>query len=491
MRNKVSGIILSFAVIGFVLFYRGSDGFSSLGGSGGGGASCVNASFVTLNTTSDCASERVLTGTSNQVTVTDNGAGSTVVLSLPQDIDTSADVQFGTGVFDGQSTSTSPAILAQNIADVAHTLAMRLSGPDRTTPAVDDRLMLTFMQEITSGFVDIARIETRLANVGALTESQIRWYVMDNGSLQLSAIFENDDIALTRDGGSYRLRSTDGVTIDISGSAQTSASTVSLTIPDAVDSSDSFVLRDAAQTIIGKTLDGDDNTFVDVKPDQWDNSDSPVNGECPSYQSNQIEWIVCGGASPLGNDLPVVSGASTSTSIYSGVPGVTFTGSAGAFVTTGQIYYQPFQTSEEITINRASFEVTSAGNPSDYCRIALYEDDGNMQPGALVADWGQVVNDSTGWKHATVSTTISAGQYLMALGCNTGPGLRDYNGKSYLSGGISTSTTSSTRFVENMRVTAPTGTPLSSGYADPGQEWNAVDLNTTYNYGYWMVLRWS
>lgn len=53
-----------------------------------------NASYVTLSTDSTLPNERVLTGTANQVNVTDNGAGSTVVLSTPQNIHTAATPTF-------------------------------------------------------------------------------------------------------------------------------------------------------------------------------------------------------------------------------------------------------------------------------------------------------------------------------------------------------------------------------------------------------------
>ena len=50
----------------------------------------TDASYVTLAANGNLSAERVLTGTANQLTVTDNGAGSTVVLSTPQDIHTGA-----------------------------------------------------------------------------------------------------------------------------------------------------------------------------------------------------------------------------------------------------------------------------------------------------------------------------------------------------------------------------------------------------------------
>lgn len=59
-----------------------------------GSSAPSNASYVTLALNGSLSDERVLTGTSNQVVITDNGAGSTVVLSLPQNIHTAATPTF-------------------------------------------------------------------------------------------------------------------------------------------------------------------------------------------------------------------------------------------------------------------------------------------------------------------------------------------------------------------------------------------------------------
>lgn len=56
----------------------------------------IGSAFVTIGADATLTAERALTGTTNQIVVTDNGAGSTVVLSLPQSINTGAAVQFGT-----------------------------------------------------------------------------------------------------------------------------------------------------------------------------------------------------------------------------------------------------------------------------------------------------------------------------------------------------------------------------------------------------------
>ena len=62
--------------------------------SASGGAAPSDATYVTLSTNATLTNERVLTGTANQVVLTDNGAGSTIVLSLPQSIATSSTPTF-------------------------------------------------------------------------------------------------------------------------------------------------------------------------------------------------------------------------------------------------------------------------------------------------------------------------------------------------------------------------------------------------------------
>lgn len=54
----------------------------------------ISSKFVTIGTDTTLTQERSLTGTSNQIVVTDNGAGSTVVLSTPQNIHTAATPTF-------------------------------------------------------------------------------------------------------------------------------------------------------------------------------------------------------------------------------------------------------------------------------------------------------------------------------------------------------------------------------------------------------------
>lgn len=94
MFNKDWLTRLSLAIVAFSLMFIGTDGFTSIV-AGGGAAGCeADGSFVVVESEASCDSERVLTGTANQVIVTDNGADTTVVLSLPQSIATTSDVTF-------------------------------------------------------------------------------------------------------------------------------------------------------------------------------------------------------------------------------------------------------------------------------------------------------------------------------------------------------------------------------------------------------------
>ena len=79
------------------------------------------ASYVTLGTDTTLTNERVLTGTANQIVITDNGAGGTVVLSTPQNIGTSSSPTFA-------GLTLSSALTVANGGSGAATLTGLLKG---------------------------------------------------------------------------------------------------------------------------------------------------------------------------------------------------------------------------------------------------------------------------------------------------------------------------------------------------------------------------
>lgn len=98
----------------------------------------IGSAFVTIGNDSTLTSERALTGTSNQIVITDNGAGSTVVLSTPQNIHTGASPTFvggtftgtldGQGLLKGKGTATNDSPAAGYIGEVISSAAAAVSS---------------------------------------------------------------------------------------------------------------------------------------------------------------------------------------------------------------------------------------------------------------------------------------------------------------------------------------------------------------------------
>ena len=79
---------------------------------GTGQTSFTNGQLLIGNTTGNTLTKATLTGTTSQITVT-NGTGS-ITLSLPQDIDTSSNVQYGSLGIGTTATGTAGEIVATN-----------------------------------------------------------------------------------------------------------------------------------------------------------------------------------------------------------------------------------------------------------------------------------------------------------------------------------------------------------------------------------------
>lgn len=199
-----------------------------------------------------------------------------------------------------------------------------------------------------------------------------------------------------------------------------------------------------------------------------------------------------GGNSTLRNGLAIPSGSTPANTAYIGVPGAIIYSGGAQFVVANDVYYEIWQTVEEIDVNQMSFEVTSAGNPGDECRIGIYEVDEEWQATDLMVDGGLVTVDTTGWKNTAVSVTLPAGNYASTFICETGPALYSHNTASYIQGAVNSGTTSATRNVRARRDSAPTGDPFTNGFANPGDSpWDTQDLINIGSEGRFMILRWS
>jgi hypothetical protein len=90
--------------------------WTALNSLGGGSGAPTDAQYVCLAVNGSLSAERVLTGTANQITITDNGANGTVVLSAPQDLHTGAGPQFD-HLYLTNSASLTTTLLVKGASD--------------------------------------------------------------------------------------------------------------------------------------------------------------------------------------------------------------------------------------------------------------------------------------------------------------------------------------------------------------------------------------
>lgn len=98
----------------------------------------IGAAFVTIGNTSGLTAERSLTGTSNQITVTDNGANSTVVLSTPQNIHSGASPTFTGLTLSGLTASRLMSTNGSSALSSVSALTSWIAGTANQITVTDD-----------------------------------------------------------------------------------------------------------------------------------------------------------------------------------------------------------------------------------------------------------------------------------------------------------------------------------------------------------------
>lgn len=95
--------------------------------------------------------------------------------------------------------------------------------------------------------------------------------------------------------------------------------------------------------------------------------------------------------------------------------------------TEGQLTVTPVVVSRRQTFDRIGFYVRAAGSAGSVFRLGIYSGDGAGEPVTLVLDAGTVLADTFGLKEITISQTLSAGRYWLAVvlqgGASTKPGI--------------------------------------------------------------------
>ena len=108
---------------------------NDLGGSAGGAP--TGAQYITLATHADLTAERVLTGTPNQIIITDGGANGNITLATPQNISATATVEFGSATIHTLASGTA-SITGGTITGITDlTLADGGTGTSYVDPNAD------------------------------------------------------------------------------------------------------------------------------------------------------------------------------------------------------------------------------------------------------------------------------------------------------------------------------------------------------------------
>lgn len=149
------------------------------------GLAANTESYITIGNTAGLTAERALTGTVNQITITDNGANSTVVLSTPQNIHTGASPTFTgltlSGVSTGAVISTSGVL--SSVAPGTSGNVLTSNGTTWTSAAPTGGGAPTTAQYVTlalDGTLSAERVLTGTANQITITDGGA------NGNVTLS-----------------------------------------------------------------------------------------------------------------------------------------------------------------------------------------------------------------------------------------------------------------------------------------------------------------
>lgn len=83
---------------------------------------------------------------------------------------------------------------------------------------------------------------------------------------------------------------------------------------------------------------------------------------------------------------------------------------------TGTIRCMPFVISQPRTVKSMSINVTVAAAAGNTARLGIYQDNGNVKPGNILLDAGEVAVNTTGFKTiASLAQTLQVGLYWLAF----------------------------------------------------------------------------
>lgn len=164
-----------------------------------------------------------------------------------------------------------------------------------------------------------------------------------------------------------------------------------------------------------------------ITPSKLKATNAPTDGKVPSYNAaaDAFEWVTGGG----GGGGPDWMQYYRSGRWYYGIPIIGST--ATTSMPANRLFVFPFFTPVQSSWDAIGIYVSTAA--TGYARMGVYADNGNVYPGNLILDAGEVDTGTTGVKTLSITLTLSPGLYWLALLTSAAPVLRGIIG-TYLYG---------------------------------------------------------
>lgn len=89
------------------------------------------------------------------------------------------------------------------------------------------------------------------------------------------------------------------------------------------------------------------------------------------------------------------------------------TASTSATLGNGTLRAAPIYVPKRVTLDRIGAEVTSLGDVGSKVRLGIYNDNGNLYPGALLLDAGTIAGDAIAVAEITISQVLDPGVYWL------------------------------------------------------------------------------
>lgn len=346
-----------------------------LSAAGGGGGAPTNATYVTLSTNATLTGERVLTAGDN-VTLTDNGAGGTVVVAAPA-VATSAALaahEADTTAVHGIANTaalvlTSDSRLSDSRTPTAHAASHVAAGSDPLTLSQAQVTSLVSDLAAKAPLASPALTGTPTAPTASAgtNTTQLATTAFATGGL---ATHEADTTAVHGIANTATLLTTSTAAGGVLGGTYPNP-TFAADMATQAELDSEAVTRAAADTALDARVD-----VLELDPGY------------PVSSGGTVFWTI---------PTPAGSVANSTTPL-----------------TVGSLEYEPFIVPFVRSFDRIAIMITSAAAAGKLVRLALYAATTTWQPGALIVDSGNLAADSTGIKEATISITLQPGRYLKA-----------------------------------------------------------------------------